>query len=63
MEESTGFAKVSDFRFLMDLHVLGCPEHDLTTSVCLCVFDKNFVASVAREHANAQNEILYLVLF
>ena len=50
----------------MGLHVLGCPEHDLTfsekclsvcVSVCvcarawvrLCVCDKNFVASVARE--------------
>ena len=36
----------------MDLHVLGCPEHDLTIfgkCLCLCVCDKNFVASVARE--------------
>ena len=41
------------FRFLMDLHVLGCPEHDLTIfGKCLCVCDKNFVASVARELMN-----------
>ena len=46
--------KIFDFRFLMDLQVLGCPEHDLTVSgnclsVCLSVCDKNFAASVARE--------------
>ena len=38
--------QIFDLRFLMDLHVLGCPEHDLTIfakclsvclSVCLCV--------------------------
>ena len=49
--------QIFDFRFLMDLHVLGCPEHDLTIfgkclSACLCVCDKNFVASVARELNN-----------
>ena len=34
----------------MDLHVLGCSEHDLTISgKCLSVCEKNFVASVARE--------------
>ena len=53
--------KIFDFRFLMDLHILGCPEHDLTISgkclsvcesVCLCVCDKNFVASVAQELMN-----------
>ena len=53
-EESTGFVQIFDFRFLMDLHVLGCPEHDFIISgkclsVCLCVCDKNFVASVAWE--------------
>ena len=37
----------------MDLHVLGCPEHDLTIfGKCLCVCDKNFVANVARELMN-----------
>ena len=45
------------FLILMDLHVLGCPEHDFTMpgkclSVCVCVCDKNFVASVARELMN-----------
>ena len=59
--------KILDFRFLMDLHVLGCPEHDLTIfrkclsvclcvcmSVCLCVCDKNFVDIVSQElmHGN-----------
>ena len=53
-EERIGFVQIFDFRFLMDLHVLGCPEHDLTIfgkclSVCLTVWDKNFVTSVAQE--------------
>ena len=52
IEESIGFVKIFDFRVLMDLHVLGCPEHDLTISgkclfVSMCA-TKNF-ASVARE--------------
>ena len=53
-----GFVKIFDFRFLMDLYILECPDHDLTISgkclyaclsACPCVCDKNFVASVARE--------------
>ena len=57
MEESIGFIRIFDYRFLMDLHVLGCPDHDLNISgkclsVCLCVCDKNFVANVARELMN-----------
>ena len=54
-EESIAFAKVFDFRFLMDLHVLGGPKYDLTIfenvclSACLHVCDKIFVASVAWE--------------
>ena len=65
MEESIGFLQIFDFRFLMDLHVLGCPDHDLTISgkclsVWLCVCDKNFVASVTRElmHRISWNFIL-----
>ena len=43
--------------FLINLHVLGCPEHEVNISgkclsVCLCVCDKYFVASVARERMN-----------
>ena len=58
MEENIGFVIIFDFQFLMDLHVLGCPEHELTFSekclpVCLCVClhvcDKNIVASIAPE--------------
>ena len=48
--------KIFDIQFLMGLHVLGCPECDLTISgkclpvyLCVCVCDKNVVASVARE--------------
>ena len=35
---SGGFVQVFDFRFLMDLNVLNCSEHDMTISgKCLCV--------------------------
>ena len=50
IHESVGFVQIFDFWFLMDLHVLGCPEHDFTISgKCLRVCDKKFVASVAQE--------------
>ena len=62
IEERIDFVQIFDFRLLMDLHVLGRPEHELTISgkclpvcvfvygcVCLCVCDKNFVASIAQE--------------
>ena len=52
MEESFGFVQIFDFQFLMDFHVLECTEHDWTIlGKCLsvCMSDKNFVASVARE--------------
>ena len=29
-EECIGFTKIFDIRFSMDLHVLRCPEHNLT---------------------------------
>ena len=29
-EESIGITKIFSFWFLMSLHILGCPEHDLT---------------------------------
>ena len=51
IEESIGFIKTFSFWFLMDLHVLGCPEHDLPDSgkrLSVCVCDKNIVVSVAR---------------
>ena len=49
----------------MDLKVLGCPDHDLTISgkslpICLCVCDKNFVATVAQE---LMNNVLWSFLF
>ena len=50
IEKSIVFVKIFDFRFLMDLHVSGCPEHDWTISgkgVSVCACDKNFVASAA----------------
>ena len=51
IDESIGFVKILHCRFLMDLHVPGWSEHDLTVSgnFCLCVCDKNFVPSAARE--------------
>ena len=52
-EESTGFAKIFDIRFPMDLHVLRWPERDLTIfkkmSVCLCVCLQNFVDTVTQK--------------
>ena len=56
MEESIGFVKIFDFRFLMDLLILGFPAYDLSISgkrlsvwVSMCVRDTNFIACVARE--------------
>ena len=46
IEESINFVQIFDFRSLVDLQVLGCPEHELTisgkclsvsVSVCVCV--------------------------
>ena len=49
-EERTVIVKFFNFRFFMDLHVLRCPEYDLTISgKCMSVCLWNFVASVARE--------------
>ena len=51
-------AKIFDIRFSMDLHVLRCPEHDLTIfrkclslylSVCLYVCLQYFVDTVSQE--------------
>ena len=42
IEESIGFVQIFEFRFLVDLCVLECPEHDLTISgKCLSVCYKN----------------------
>ena len=46
LEESIGFVKIFDFQFLMDLHILGSPDHDLTISEkCLssCLSVRSFV--------------------
>ena len=38
IEESIGFVQIFVFRFLMDLQVLGCFEHDfIITRKCLSV--------------------------
>ena len=61
VEESIRFVQNFGFRFLMDLHVLGYPEHDLTifgkfpvclSCVCLCVCDKKLVATVTQKLMN-----------
>ena len=53
IEESIDFVKIFDFRFLMNLHIFGYPEHDFTISGnCLSVSvceTKNFVVNVARK--------------
>ena len=51
---SIEFAKISDFWFSMDLHVLRCPEHDLMIfrkcqSVCLSVGLYYIVDAVSQE--------------
>ena len=54
-EENIGLMQIFDFRFSEDLHALGFPEHDLTNfgkCLCVCVCDKKFVASVARDLMN-----------
>ena len=39
--------KILDFRFLTDLHVLGCLEHDFTLfTKCVCVCDTNLVTAL-----------------
>ena len=51
-----GFVKIFHFRFLMDLHVLECPEHDLTISgscLSVCVWQKFYGKCSSR--TNAQN--------
>ena len=49
-DESIGLVQIFNFRFVMNLHVLGFDEHDLTISAkCLCVRDKNFVVDVAQK--------------
>ena len=48
--ESIGFAKFFDNLFSMDLHVLRCPEYDLTIfGKCLSVSLQNFVEHVPQE--------------
>ena len=48
--KSIEISKIFDFRFLTDLYVLGCPEHNLTVSEkCLSVCDINFVAMVLQK--------------
>ena len=65
--KSTGFVKVWDFQFLMDLYVLEFPEHNFTISrkclsVCMC--DQNFVASAAEDlmHRVSSNLIYGVIL-
>ena len=42
--------KMFDFRFLMNLHVLGCPEQDFTIfTKFLSVCDANFVAALEQK--------------
>ena len=52
MEESIGSVQIFDFWFLMDLHFLRSPKHDLTISgkyMPACVCDKNFIVNVAQK--------------
>ena len=65
MEENIGFIKIFDFWFLMDLHVLECPEHDVTISgKCQSICDKDFAAHVAEElmHRISRIFIFWVIL-
>ena len=62
IEESIGFVQIFDFGFLMDLHILGCPEHDLTIfGKCICLCMTNFAASIAQTNEQNFMEPLHLV--
>ena len=52
-EESIGDLKILDFCILMDLHVLGYPEHKFTVFMkCLCVCYRNFLAVITQKGWN-----------
>ena len=49
-EENIDFVRIFDFRFLMNLHVLGCPEHDLAISekyLFVYLFDRMRVTKIS----------------
>lgn len=55
-EKSIWFVKAFDFRFLMELVILGCPEHtiwlrlgNVDLSVWMCVSDIKFVDALTKE--------------
>ena len=50
IEETIFFVKIFDFQFLMDLHVFGCPEHDLAISekyLFVYLFDRMRVTKIS----------------
>ena len=57
-KKSIGFVKIFDFQFLMDLHILGCPEYNLPISG-KCV-TKHLLQ--VENYSSEFHEILYLVL-
>ena len=68
IEESTSFVQIFDFRFLMDLHVLGCPDHDLAIfesvclSGCVSVCMRQKFCGKCTSTTNAQNFVKLYIL-
>ena len=60
-KESIGIVKIFDFRFLTNLHVLGCFEGDDKMCVCRSVCDTHFVVVIEQKLGIDLHEILYLV--
>ena len=59
IEESISFVKIFDFQFLMDLHVLRCPEHDIFEYDCLCICVRHKLCT----HVQFKYESLRIVIF
>ena len=65
--------KIFDFRFLVDLHILGCPEHDLTISgtnalnfmkFCIyCYPNINWCLSTFVENCSIGDTVVTLLIF
>ena len=56
------FCETFNFRFLMDLHVLGCLQHDLTISgKCLSVSVREKFCGMCSSSKNAQNFMKFYI--
>ena len=62
-KEDVGIVKIFDFRFLTNILILECAEHDFTISTkCLSVYAFiNFVAALEQKPISTLHEVAYLV--